>query len=169
MKVRPGRARASEERLRRTYTSLGMGELTAAAVFAVIAAGGMLPVTTTVEGRLALWSALAPLLAILVQAGVYWLLARAWAGRAPMPGRIAGVYRGLRILDPILLAAGLLGVIVWFPAGADAVLVLVVWLFGVLEYLNYFVVRLAYPAHRWPSEVTRWRTPRLVRDLGRAA
>lgn len=152
---------ARRTRLRRRCTSLGLGELTAAAVFAIIAASGMLPATAT----LSLWSALVPLLAILVQAGVYWLLARDWAGRSPMPRRMAAIYRGLRMLDPLLLAAGLVGVIVWFPAGAGAVLVVAVWLFGVVEYLNYFVVRLSYPLHRWPSVVTQWRTPRLVKDL----
>jgi hypothetical protein len=103
-----------------------------------------------------------------VQAGVYWLVARGWAGQTRMPRRIATVCRGLRILDPLLLAAGLAGVIAWFPTGARAVLVVAVWLFGVVEYLNYFVVRLSYPLHRWPCLVTQWRTPRLVKDLGTA-
>ncbi|MFC4374746.1 hypothetical protein ACFO5K_11615 [Nocardia halotolerans] len=151
--------------LRRRYTSLGTGELAAAAVFAAIAVSGLLPVTSTRDGALALWSALAPLLVILVQAGVYWLSARGWAGRTPMPRRVAATYRALRVLDPVLLAAGLIGVIVWLPAGAGALLVVGVWLFGVVEYLNYFVVRLSYPFHRWAALVTQWRTPRLVADL----
>lgn len=159
------RTRTRHESLRRRYTSLGMGELVAAAVFAVVAASGMLPVTGTREGALALWSTLVPLLVILVQVGAYWLLARGWAGRTRMPRRVARVYRGFRILDAVLLAAGLIGVIVWFPAGAGAVLVVAAWLFGVVEYLNYFVVRLSYPLHRWPFFVTQWRTPRLVKDL----
>ncbi|MDL4773949.1 MULTISPECIES: hypothetical protein [Thermomonosporaceae] len=149
-------------RLRRKYTSLGIGELVAAAVFVTIAVSGVLPVTNIAPS---LWSALLPLLVILVQAGAYWLLARRWAGRAPMPGRMAATYRALRVLDPILLAAGLIGVIVWFPTGAGTVLVVAVWLFGVVEYLNYFVVRLSYPVHQWPSLVTQWRIPRLIKDL----
>jgi len=159
------RTRARHERLRRRYTSLGMGELTATAVFAIIAASGMLPVTRTWTGALSLWSALLPLLVILVQAGVYWLLARGWAGRGRMPRRIAATYRCFRLLDPLLLMAGLAGVIAWFPREAGAVLVIAAWLFGVVEYLNYFVVRLSYPLHRWPSLVGRWRTPRLVQDV----
>jgi hypothetical protein len=47
--------------------------------------------------------------------------------------------------------------------------VLAVWVFGVLEYVNYFVVRLAYPLGRWFTTVGEWRTPRLVQDLGVAA
>lgn len=156
---------SERQALRRRYTSLGMGELTAAAMFAVIAASGTLPITDTADGTLSLWSALTPLLVILVQAGVYWLLARDWAGRAPMPRRIAAVYRGLRALVPILLVAGLFGIVVWFPTGASSALVVVVWLFGIVEYVNYFVVRLSYPIRQWPFLVTQWRTPRLVKDF----
>lgn len=45
--------------------------------------------------------------------------------------------------------------------------VVAVWLFGLVEYLNYFVVRLAYSPSVWLSEVVRLRTPRLVEDLSR--
>ena len=154
-----------QENLRRRYTSLGLGELTSAAAFAALAASGVLPVISSRSDAAALWSALAPLLAILVQAGVYWLMARSWVGRRPMPGRVAAVYRALRLGNPLLLAAGLVGAVGWLPGGAGAVLVVVVWLFGVVEYLNYFVVSLSYPVNRWPSLVRQWRTPRLVEDL----
>lgn len=40
-----------------------------------------------------------------------------------------------------------------------------VWVFGVLEYVNYFVVRLSYPIHRWLTTVGQWHTPQLVQDL----
>ena len=40
--------------------------------------------------------------------------------------------------------------------------------FGLIEYLNYFHVRLSYPWSTWASQVGRWSTPRLVRDLRRA-
>lgn len=155
-------------KLRQTYTSLGLGELAAATVFAGIAASGLIPVTSTRLGALALWSALAPLLLILVQAGVYWLTAREWAGRARMPIRVARAYRAARVLDPLVLAVGLIGIVAWFPSGADGALVLGIWVFAAAEYANYFVVRLAYPVHRWPTHVTRGRTPRLIKDLDRA-
>lgn len=150
---------------RRKYARLGFGELTAAAVFAFLAASGVLPVSQNAEGSLALWSGLAPLLVILVQAGTYWLLARGWVGCAPMPSRVAHAYRAFRVVDPVMLAAGLTGVLVWLPSGASAVLILGVWLFGVIEYVNYFVVRLAYPIHQWPFLIAQWRSPRLVKDL----
>ena len=106
-----------------------------------------------------------PLLAVLVQAGVYWLVRRR-ASR--LPPAVKATYRAFRVLDPALLLLGLAGVALWWPArplvGAVAA---AVWLFGLVEYLNYFVVRLAYPPTRWASEILRWRTPQLVKDLER--
>lgn len=157
-----------QERLLRRCTSLGVGELTAAAVFAVVAGSRVLPVIESRRDALALWSALVPLLAILVQPGVYWLLSRSWAGRTRMPAGIAAGYRAFRMLDPILLVLGLIGVLVWFPTGAGAVLVVGIWLFGVVEYLNYFVIRLAYPVRHWPARVAQRRTPRLIKDIRRS-
>ncbi|WP_206079933.1 hypothetical protein [Propioniciclava coleopterorum] len=117
------------------------------------------------HGRAGLWAALVPLLLILVQAGVYWLAARAWLG-GTMPAPVAAVYRTFRLLNPVLLLAGLVAAVLWLPTDPlGAALVVAVWLFGVVEYLNYYVVRLAYPWRSWPTKVTRWRTPRLVEDL----
>ena len=162
----------SDERratLRRKYLSLGTGELVAAAVFAAVAVGIVMPRLETRQDSAALWSALAPLLIILVQAGAYWLLARNWVERAPMPTSLAALYRAFRALDAGFLAAGLLGVLVWLPDQVGVALaVVLVWVFGVVEYVNYFVVRLSYPIRRLPLVVGRWRTPRLVQDLNSA-
>ena len=49
-----------------------------------------------------------------------------------------------------------------------ALAIVVVWVFGVVEYVNYFVVRLSYPVRRLPLVVGQWRTPRLVQDLNSA-
>ena len=161
--IRPADAR---ERLRRRYLSLGLGELAAAIAFAVIAVTTVGPRLSDQRSVVALWCALAPLLLVLVQAGVYWLAARSWVGEGAMPGPLATAYRVFRLVDVGSLAAGLVGVVWFWPAGPGAAtLVAGVWFFGVVEYVNYFVVRLAYPATRWLRDVTSWRTPTLVRDL----
>ncbi len=104
--------------------------------------------------HLALWWALTPLLVILVQAGIYWLLARTWVLLRPMPSTIARVYRALRAGDAVLLAAGLAGVVLWCPDSfGSALVVMAVWGFGAVEYINYFLVRLAYPVLRWFTAV----------------
>lgn len=153
---------------RRRYVRLGTGELAAAVVFALVAALELSPRLDATATR-AFWCALVPLLVLLVQAGAYWLLARRWLGRRAMPVGLANTFRLLGVLDPLLLILSAVGILWWWPTGAVArVLVTVIWTFGLVEYLNYFVVRLAYPPSRWLSEVTRWRTPRLSIDLRRA-
>lgn len=151
--------------LRRKYLSLGLGELASAVVFAVAAYAISAP-SWPGSASLALWSALAPLVLILIQAGVYWLLARSWVGVRPMPRATARLYRSVGVGNIALLAAAAAAVVVWWPdAVHHAVLVVLVWLFGVAEYVNYFYVRLAYPLTRWFTTVGQWRTPQLVKDM----
>ena len=158
------------EAWRRKYLSLGTGELVAAAGFAAIAAYVVTPRFDNEQDSAALWSALIPLLTVLVQAGVYWLLARSWIMQSRMPTTLAATYRAFRVANVALLAGGLIGIIVWFPdhTGA-ALLVVAVWLFGAVEYLNYFVVRLSYPVTQWLIKVGQRRTPRLIKDASSPA
>ncbi|WP_298943643.1 hypothetical protein [uncultured Microbacterium sp.] len=118
---------------------------------------------------MALWSALIPLLFVLVSAGVYWLLARAWVERELMPRGVAATYRVLRVASVLILAGGLAGLIVWWPNNiAVALSVAGVWAFAAAEFTNYFIVRLAYPVTRWFAAVAQWRTPQLVADMHNA-
>lgn len=117
-------------------------------------------------GSAGVWIALAPLLLILVQGGVFWLVAVRWVGGGVMPRPLAQLYRFFRIVDPLLLVVAAVGVVWWRPESIGWVLMAAgIWLFAVIEYLNYFVVRLSYPVRSWWSTVTQWRTPRLVRDV----
>ncbi|WP_338888680.1 hypothetical protein [Rhodococcus sovatensis] len=159
----------SEDRrefLRRKYLSLGLGELAAAVVFVVVAFTVAIPRLVGADDQAALWSALVPLSVVLVQGGAYWLSARAWVARASMPTSLATLYRAFRIVDVGLLGAGLVGIVLFLPDSRGATLFVVfIWLFGVIEYVNYFVFRLSYPLRQLPSRLTQWRTPRLVQDL----
>jgi hypothetical protein len=103
------------EDLRGKYLRLGSGELTAAVLFAVLAFTAVTPQLTGQDDKAALWSALVPLIVVLVQAGAYWLLARSWVERAPMPPAVARLYRAFRTADPVMLAAGLVGILLWLP------------------------------------------------------
>lgn len=152
--------------LRRKYLSLGCGELAAAAVFTFVAITAVTPRMDDQNDVLALWSALTPLLVILVQGGIYWLLARGWVGQCPMPGSLAALYLIFRVVDAALLLVGLVGVVVWLPDSIGlTIFVALVWLFGLVEFINYFVIRLAYPVPRWPNMVTQRRIPRLAQDV----
>lgn len=146
--------------LRCEYLRLGSGELVAAAVIAAVAA------RLADRTGPALWAAAAPLLLILVHAGAYWLLARRRLPGGRMSTREAAAHRGLRAVSIVLLAAGIAGVLLrWPPTTGSALLCLGVWAFAVVEYVNYHVVRLAYPPSRWLAGIRRRSTPRLVRDL----
>lgn len=156
--------------LRRTYLSLGLGELTAVVVFVVVQPA----VAARLDGAggRALWWAMMPLLVVVLQGGVYWLAARSWLpgtdGRG-MPRGFARVYRAFRVLDVVLLAVCLAGVLLTGPSAGALVLCLLVWAFGAAEYVNYFVVRLSYPVNQWFAQVGRRRTPALIRDLAQAS
>jgi hypothetical protein len=154
--------------LRRRFLSLGLGELAAAAVLAYLVLGVVRPQAS--DDRGALVAALAPLVVVLVQAGVYWLLARTWVHRRPMPRALADLYRALRVLDAVLLLAAGTYVVLRLPAGTGTALLAVgLWAFAVVEYANYFVVRLSYPVREWARRVRERRPPRLVQDLRAAA
>ncbi|RXR28012.1 hypothetical protein EQW78_04200 [Oerskovia turbata] len=154
------------DELRSAYLRLGTGELAAAGVFATAALTVVAPRLAAPRDQAALWSALVPLLLVLVQAGTYWLLARTWVGRAPMPAAVAVTYRALRALTAGALAAGLIGVVVWWPRDVTVMLLVAgVWGFAAAEYVNYYVVRLAYPVRQLPAAVRQPSTPRLVQDL----
>ena len=135
-------------------------------MFAYIAVATDIANESGPDGRIALWAALTPLLIILVQAGAYWLLARCWLGRRPMPIGLATLYRVFRVVDAVLLVVGIIGVIVWAPDEGVVTAALVAdWLVALVEFANYFVVRPAYPPRRWLRSVGRLRTPRLVLDM----
>lgn len=148
---------------RRQYLSLGLGELFAAVVFAVFIP--LAPFVTADGARPALLFALAPLIVILIAAGIYWLIARHSIPR-PLPHGAARAYRALRLIVPVMLVAcGLGAALTWPGLSPSAFLIVVIWLFAVAEYINYFLVRLSYPWAQWAGQVGRWSTPRLVRDV----
>lgn len=64
------------------------------------------------------------------------------------------------------LIVALIAILVWQPSRFSLLaLALAVWLFAVVEYVNDFVVRVAYPIERWFRGVRHRRRPRLLRDL----
>ena len=152
--------------LRAKFLSLGLGELAAVAAFAYVALGVVAPKLPDDRSFVTLMVAFVPLLLILAQAAAYWLMARAWVKVRLMPRRVADLYRAFRILDVILVLAA--GVYITFQLPSTAwvsVLTLLVWLFAVLEFVNYYVVRLSYPVDEWFVRIGEWRTPRLICEL----
>lgn len=154
--------------LQRRYLSLGAGELIATLVFIAVAFVAVLPRVNDSGDRAALLAALIPLLMVLVQGGVYWLMARHWVQQKSMPANLAVIYRVFRVFDVVLLVASLSAIVCWSSGNIAAMVVIgLIWVFAVAEYVNYFVVRLAYPTGRWLKMVGQWRTPQLIQDMRR--
>ncbi len=153
------------EALRRKLVGLGIGELAAASAFVLVAARA---VAERGAGP-AMWLALAPLVLILAQAGAYWLIRSRSLG-APLPRPVAATYSFFRFINVVALIVCLCGAMWWWPSDpVVATLAAAAWLFGLVEYLNYFVVRLSYPRNGWFAEVGRRRAPQLLKDLNAAS
>ena len=153
--------------LRARYLSLGWGEATAAAVFAGVGAW-TIPDAFAPDAVQAIWWAMTPLLVVLVQASIYWLVARTWVGASVMPRAMARLYQAFAVANAVLVLIAAAMIATHWPAEtADAVVVVLVWLFGVIEYTNYFVVRLAY-RRRWWTHVRERRRPQLMLDVDAA-
>lgn len=72
------------------------------------------------------------------------ILARRWVARAPMPTSLAQIYHGLRVMNAVLLATSLVGICMLFPTDVLVIItVSIMRLFAVVEYINYYVVRLS--------------------------
>lgn len=151
------------QRLRRQYLSTGLGELVATAVFVILLSTTLLP--DAPEQRLAISIAFLPFALSVVPGGIYWLLARVWVLKERPPTWFGRVYRIVRWIGAITIVVTLPLALLLHVSIGTTMFALVIWAFGLVEYLNYFVVRLAYPWTRWVAEVGAWRTPRLVRDL----
>ncbi len=152
--------------LRRTYLSLGTGELAAAALFSYSAVWVVSPRLNDDQRALTFMAGVAPLVLVLSQAGAYWLLARGWVTVRPMPRRLARLYRVFQTLDVlVLVGAGAYIAVHLKTSGWAGALALGTWLFAIVEFANYYVVRLSYPWSAWLAQVGQWRTPRLIQDL----
>lgn len=152
-------------RLRRRLTSLGLGELASAALFCVVA-------VLLFDGQPRPWLgvlATAPLVLVLVSAGIFWLAASRWVPGGVMPIWMARLYLAARwVLPAVELASFAVLVYTWPGLGLSTGLATAALLLGAAEYVNYFVVRISYPAVGWMREVRQRRIPRLMREVRRA-
>ncbi len=83
-----------------------------------------------------------------------------------MPLSVARLYRAFQVLDVLgLLAAGVYIAVDLSSTGWAGTMAVLVWLFAVVEFTNYYLVRLSYPWATWFTTVGQWRTPPLVKDL----
>lgn len=108
---------------------------------------------------------------ILLQGSIYWaILIRRLSNPQFGSGNVPRIYGGLRILDLILLISGF-PFIVWNTQNVQvAILATLIQLFALIEWVNYFLVRLSYslnPLVLWKRIVKgKLEKSRIANELG---
>lgn len=133
-----------KEKVRKELVSLCLGEFTAVLSFWFC--------FFLLKNRLADWNSLVTILYplslltfILLQGSIYWaILIRRLSNPQFGRGSVPKLYGGFRILDLVLLISGFL-FIVWNTQSVQvAILATLIQLFSLIEWVNYFLVRLSY-------------------------
>lgn len=157
-------ASSAQNLLRRKHLGLGTGEIASAGVFLFVALRVSL---SAAPHEILVGITFLPLVAILAGVGCYWLLARRWIGSSGMPASFAILSAKLRFAYIALLLLGLLALLLMIPmvSRSHAILGGSALAFALVEHINYFHFRLAYPMRYWLSEVGRLRIPRLRKDI----
>ena len=133
-----------KEKVRKVLVSLCLGEFTAVLSFWFC--------FFLLKNRLGDWKSLVTILYplslltfILLQGSIYWaILIRRLSNPQFGSGNVLRIYGGLRILDLILLFSGF-PFIVWNTQSVQVViLAALIQLFALIEWVNYFLVRLSY-------------------------
>ena len=159
-----------KEKVRKVLVSLCLGELAAALSFWLC--------LFLLKNRLGDWNCLISILYplslltfILLQGSTYWaILIRRLSNPQFGSGTVPKLYGVLRILDLILLISGF-PFIVWNTQSVQvAILATLIQLFSLIEWVNYFLVRLSYslnPLVLW-KRITKGKLEksRIAKELG---
>ena len=159
-----------KEKVRRELVSLCLGELAAVLSFWLC--------FFLLKNRLGDWNGLISILCplslltfILLQGSIYWaILIRRLSKPQFGSGSVPKLYGGFRILDLILLISGF-PFIVWNTQSVQvAILATLIQLFALIEWVNYFLVRLSYslnPLVLW-KRITKGKLEksRIAKELG---
>ena len=133
-----------KEKVKKELVSLCLGEFTAVLSFWFC--------FFLLKNRLADWNSLVTifyplslLTFILLQGSIYWaILIRRLSNPQFGSGSVPKLYGGFRILDLVLLISGF-PFIVWNTQSVQvAIIVMLIQLFALIEWVNYFLVRLSY-------------------------
>ena len=157
-------------KIQKEFVSLCLGEFTAVLSFWLC--------FFLLKNRLGDWRSLVTILYplslltfILLQGSIYWaILIRRLSKSQFGSGSVPKLYGGFRILDLILLISGF-PFIVWNTQSVQvAILATLIQLFALIEWVNYFLVRLSYslnPLVLW-KRITKGKLEksRIAKELG---
>lgn len=132
------------EKLKKELTNLCVGELAAVVSFWLC----FFTIKVWLVDKKMMILILYPLLVlsfILVQGSVYWfILLRRMSTPKFLSAYVANIYRILKIIDAILLCIGIPIILLNYSNIAVTTLSVFIWLFSIIEWINYYVVRLSY-------------------------
>ena len=133
-----------QEKLKQELTKLWTGELAAVVSFWAC----FLVMKVWLTSAQAVLSVIYPLLTlsfILVQGSVYWWILLKRLSRPKFAGGHTGkIYRVLKMIDVLLLLSGLPVILINHTNTAVTVLAVFIWVFAIIEWINYYEIRLSY-------------------------
>lgn len=130
--------------LKKTLINLAVGELVAVIVFWINFFIFKKYITDTVSIIPVIFT-LSLLSFILIQGSIFWLiLLKRISNKNFAKTSLGKIYNHLRRLDIILLYLSILILIVNHQTLTTTIISLSIWIFAIIEYLNYYKVRLSY-------------------------
>ena len=130
--------------LKKTLINLAVGELTAVIVFWINFFIFKKYITDTVAIIPVIFT-LFVLSYILIQGSIFWLvLFKRISNKNFAKTSLGKIYNYLRRLDIILLYLSILILIVNHQTLTTTIISLSIWIFSIIEYINYYKVRLSY-------------------------
>ena len=130
--------------LKKTLINLAVGELVAVIVFWINFSIFKKYITNTVS-IIPVISTLFPLSFILIQGSIFWLvLLKRISNKNFAKTSLGKIYNHLRRLNIILLFLSILIIIVNHQTFTPTIISLSIWIFAIIEYINYYKVRLSY-------------------------
>ena len=130
--------------LKKTLINLAVGELVAVIVFWINFFIFKKYITDTVSIIPVIFT-LSLLSFILIQGSIFWLiLLKRISNKNFAKTSLGKIYNHLRRLDIILLYLSILILIVNHQTLTTTIISLSIWIFSIIEYLNYYKVRLSY-------------------------
>ena len=130
--------------LKKTLINLAVGELVAVIVFWINFSIFKKYITNTVS-IIPVISTLFLLSFILIQGSIFWLvLLKIISNKNFAKTSLGKIYNHLRRLNIILLFLSILIIIVNHQTFTPTIISLSIWIFAIIEYINYYKVRLSY-------------------------
>ena len=130
--------------MKQKLTNLAVGELVAVVVFWINFFLFKKLITTT-KSLISIYFSLFILSFILIQESIFWFILIKKISKLGFAAKYTGkIYNKLKILDIILLCMGVLVIILKYSMFFTMVISFAIWIFAVLEWINYYKLQLSY-------------------------